>query len=276
MSSQASLLAVLTVAIVSSSAGADVLWDNNIETDSRDGRAMSPPGNPDNRVVDDIVVPAGHSWTIEGVAINVIEWPSWEHGDLLELTIYRDTDGEGPGEVLMTVTDGFSRVDIGPIYGFRDFEYRLENLNIVLEPGAYWVGLRNPEGGGERTNFWMTSDGGPDGEGSSTGFLSEDAGTTWHAEGEQWHHAFEIIGVLGPGGCVREPQWVCDGDVDGDGQVNPVDAGLVQAEFCAGEECVGDALCQYDMDCDGRINPVDSGIVQSLFGTCEDPRAVCP
>ena len=29
------------------------------------------------------------------------------------------------------------------------------------------------------------------------------------------------------------------------------------------------------MDCDGQINPVDSGIVQSLFGTCEAPRDVC-
>ena len=35
-------------------------------------------------------------------------------------------------------------------------------------------------------------------------------------------------------------------------------------------------LCNYDMDCDGQINPVDSGIVQSLFGTCEAPRGVCP
>ena len=35
-------------------------------------------------------------------------------------------------------------------------------------------------------------------------------------------------------------------------------------------------LCNYDTDCDGQINPVDRGIVQSLFGTCEEPRGVCP
>jgi len=35
-------------------------------------------------------------------------------------------------------------------------------------------------------------------------------------------------------------------------------------------------LCQYDIDCDGQINPVDSGIVQSLFGTCDAPPDVCP
>ena len=78
------------------------------------------------------------------------------------------------------------------------------------------------------------------------------------------------------GGCSRDPGWLCDGDVDGDGQVNPVDAGLVQAVFCAPGDCTPDALCNYDLDCDGQINPVDSGIVQSLFGTCDAPRGVCP
>ena len=61
--------------------------------------------------------------------------------------------------------------------------------------------------------------------------------------------------------------------MDGDGQVNPVDSGIVQAFFGNANE---HALCNYDMDCDGQINPVDSGIVQSLFGTCEAPRDVCP
>ena len=73
-------------------------------------------------------------------------------------------------------------------------------------------------------------------------------------------------------GCTRDPEWGCDGDVDGDGQVNPVDAGLVQAAFGSGDE---QALCNYDIDCDEQINPVDSGIVQSLFGTCEEPRDAC-
>ena len=75
------------------------------------------------------------------------------------------------------------------------------------------------------------------------------------------------------GGCVRDPEWQCDGDTDGDGQVNPVDSGLVQAAFGSTDET---DLCQYDIDCDGQINPIDSGIVQSLFGTCNAPRAACP
>ena len=87
--------------------------------------------------------------------------------------------------------------------------------------------------------------------------------------------AFEVIALLcgGGDGCIREPEWQCDGDVDGDGQVNPVDSGLVQAAFGSTDE---QDVCNYDVDCDGQINPVDSGIVQSLFGTCEAPRDFCP
>ena len=73
--------------------------------------------------------------------------------------------------------------------------------------------------------------------------------------------------------CVRNPAWVCDGDADGDGQVNPADSGLVQMAYGSVD---GQDLCNYDVDCDGQINSVDSGIVQSLFGTCEEPRGVCP
>ena len=83
----------------------------------------------------------------------------------------------------------------------------------------------------------------------------------------------DVILFAFAGGCVRNPEWVCDGDVDGDGQVNPVDSGLVQAAFGSVD---GQDLCNYDVDCDGQINPVDSGIVQSLFGTCEQPRDTCP
>jgi hypothetical protein len=86
--------------------------------------------------------------------------------------------------------------------------------------------------------------------------------------------AFSLVAVIcDEGGCVRDPAWICDGDVDGDGQVNPVDSGLVQAAFGSADE---QDVCNYDVDCDGQINPVDSGIVQSLFGTCDPPRAVCP
>lgn len=76
-----------------------------------------------------------------------------------------------------------------------------------------------------------------------------------------------------PDRCVRSRHSCCDGDVTGDGLVNPVDLGLVQANF---GNLTDQALCDYDIDCDGQINPIDAGIVQSLFGTCEAPREMCP
>ncbi len=117
--------------------------------------------------------------------------------------------------------------------------------------------------------------------------VEEDARAMFEGDFELWFLAessftadvtierVRVLGEGGPlsGGCGRDPVWVCDGDVDGDGQVNPVDSGLVQAAF--GSQS-GPDLCQYDVDCDGQINPADSGIVQSLFGTCNAPRAACP
>lgn len=124
---------------------------------------------------------------------------------------------------------------------------------------------------------WYTIDGG--GGSSARGGEFQLSGTVGQPEaGLMSGGAFTLAGgfwagVLSKGGCGRDPEWLCDGDVDGDGQVNPVDAGLVQVAFGSADES---DLCQYDMDCDGQLNPVDSGIVQSLFGTCEQPRHVCP
>ncbi len=124
---------------------------------------------------------------------------------------------------------------------------------------------------------WRSFDGG---SGTSRGGEIELSGTIGQPDaGAMTGGAFAIVGgfwsapVESSGGCVRNPAWVCDGDVDGDGQVNPVDSGLVQAAFGSNDD---QDLCNYDMDCDGQINPVDAGLVQSLFGTCEEPRDACP
>ena len=36
------------------------------------------------------------------------------------------------------------------------------------------------------------------------------------------------------------------------------------------------AIGSRTVDCDGQINPVDSGIVRSMFGACDPPRDGCP
>ncbi len=132
--------------------------------------------------------------------------------------------------------------------------------------------------GGEFDLSWFTIDGG--GGAESTGGDFALAGTIGQPDaGTMAGGVFSLSGGFqaapsGSGGsCVRDPEWICDGDVDGDGQVNPVDSGLVQAAFGSVDD---QDLCNYDVDCDGQINPVDSGIVQSPFGTCEEPRDVCP
>ena len=124
---------------------------------------------------------------------------------------------------------------------------------------------------------WRTIDGGGD---TSIGGDYVLSGTIGQPDaGAMTGGDFELAGGFwaapfgSSGGCTRNPAWICDGDVDGDGQVNPVDSGLVQAAFGSVDD---QDLCQFDMDCDGQLNPVDAGIVQSLFGTCEEPRDVCP
>ena len=52
-----------------------------------------------------------------------------------------------------------------------------------------------------------------------------------------------------------------------------MDYGLVQAAFGSTNH---QDLCNYDVDCDGQINPVDAGLVQTLFGICDPPDATCP
>jgi hypothetical protein len=103
--------------------------------------------------------------------------------------------------------------------------------------------------------------------------------TTWQGFGTMClgdHNSNGRDDACEAGTCTRDPQWVCDGDVDGNGAVNPVDVGLVQAAFCSVGECPEQDLCQYDLDCNDTVNPVDVGIVQSRFGMCDPPRDECP
>ncbi len=156
----------------------------------------------------------------------------------------------------------------------RTFGRVLTSAAVVLAAGAAALAYS----GGVFDLSWFTIDGGGSMASSGGGF--ELSGTIGQADaGTMAGGDFELTGGFwampsgGTGGCLRDPEWICDGDVDGDGQVNPVDSGLIQAAFGSIDE---DDLCQYDVDCDGQINPVDSGIVQSLFGTCDAPRDPCP
>ena len=60
----------------------------------------------------------------------------------------------------------------------------------------------------------------------------------------------------------------CEGDVNGDGTIDPLDAGFVLARFGC-PVGTGDADCDAaDVNEDGTVNPLDSGFVLARFGEC--------
>ncbi len=199
MRSRYSIVIVMT--LFASSAVADVLWDNGMVPNGVGGRAISPPVFPDIRVADDVTF--GGSITINDFHASVNEDGGWTDGGELTLEVREDTGGNGPGAILDSHTGEFTKMDTGDDYfGRDDYDYWLEGIDIALGAGTYWVGIRNDNGGGAGTNYWMTSDGGPDGPGSSTGFFRLDGGDTWNDEGDRWHHAFVVTGVPEPSTCL--------------------------------------------------------------------------
>jgi hypothetical protein len=59
---------------------------------------------------------------------------------------------------------------------------------------------------------------------------------------------------------------VCKGDANGDGVVDPSDAGLVKFWYGDTDPI---SLCSYDVNCDGQINPADVGLVKFYYGACD-------
>jgi hypothetical protein len=73
--------------------------------------------------------------------------------------------------------------------------------------------------------------------------------------------------------CCDSPA-LCAGDTDGNGIVDPLDAGGVLARF--GFDVTIPGVCQYDLDCNGIIDPLDQGYVLARFGTCGEVLACAP
>lgn len=194
---------LMIVLAIASGAMADLLWDNNIGENGSAGRAISPPAFPAIRLADDFVVPDGKKWSVRDVHYLAGEDAAWRwaDGDGIEVTVRATAQGGGPGAVVAMRTVGGMKTDTGrTLFGRRLFEYwaEFEDDPVDLEAGTYWVGVRNSGGAGAGTNYWVTSDGGPDGSGSDSGWVSFDSGTTWNAAGAIWHHAFILTGVPEP------------------------------------------------------------------------------
>ena len=210
------LVLLAALAFSTSAMAQGILWDNDLIPDGVDGRAISPPVFPDIRVVDDFVIPDGENWVIQDFHTNIIEDAGWIDGGVAEIYIY-DGNGNGPGtEIFNSGPVAFTKMKTGEIFfGRVDYDYWIEDLDIPLGPGRYWIGLRFPNGGGVGTNYWMTSTGQPDGPDTS-GYFSLDGGVTWLIEGDPtWDHAFTITGIPSGGECPE--------DLNGDGQVGVKD-----------------------------------------------------
>ena len=209
-------LVLLAALAFSTNAMAQILWDNDIAPDGVNGRAISPPVFPDIRVVDQFVIPKGEEWIIRDFHTNIVEDPDWIDGGVAEIYLYDDA-GNSPGNLILNLTNlPFSKMSTGLIFfGREDFDYWIEDLNIPLGPGRYWIGSRYTNGGGAGTNYWLTSTGQPDGPDTSGWFALD--GVNFMIEGDPvWDHAFTITGETTGGG-------PCPWDLDGSGDVGVSD-----------------------------------------------------
>ena len=192
------LLVALTALALTSAANAnEIKWDNNIIANGFAGRALSPPVFPAIRVADDFEVATGGT-VLKDAHFGIIEDNGWLPGDVLEVTIYAQTN-QGPGAAIARRTGAFDRMSTGRVlFGRREYHYWMDfDEGIALDSGKYWIGVRNPNAAGAGTNYWLTSDGGPDGMDSKTGWFSLNAGESWQDQGVNWQHAFELTPAPG-------------------------------------------------------------------------------
>lgn len=244
-----SLVACATVAVLAgTSMGQNLCWDNDLEPNGVNGRATSPPGFPDIRVSDDFTVPDGTEWIVADFHKTNIEDATWNIGDgSHEVTIYADAGGCPGARLNQQVVGNVQREFQGFQLFDRDvYSYWIRIDGVPLPPGMYHISSRWPNGGGNGTTYWATSEGG---EGTDkTGCFSLDAGATWQNEGAGWNHAFEVTGIC-EGGCTP-----CPGDIDVDCKVTFNDLLILLANWgqCDGGE---EGNCDDPGTCDQGFTP---------------------
>jgi len=173
----------------SGAARAELVWDNNLDPD---GVAAVPLTAPAGGVADDLHFLAPVALTAFRLA--VIEDSGFSAGSRFEFTIYADLEGV-PGERIRWDVVPYAREATGSsFFGRPVFVYTVPLGGVDLQPGRYWIGGRNADASGTGMNYWLTSDGGPDGAGSfpSARYL----GGAWMPTGYQ--QAFELHGRIVP------------------------------------------------------------------------------
>jgi len=279
---------------------ADVIYDSlwivdDMWMDAGSGNAIGGFNGPtrrtmDAQIADDFEVDGEHRITV--VVADIMSYNSTVPAEGVWVQFYRhDGRGNKPSEdvfaEVVMLPEEFDVEEIESPLRFAAYRITMDlaDTDIVLDTGTWWVNFQPLDIETTGDWFWYIGSVSIETIGHRShvrdGWLAHDnnydplwGSTTWIPHDFRGNNTLSMrIEGVAVGGCGRDPEWICDGDVDGDGQVNPVDSGLVQAAFGSLDD---QDLCNYDVDCDGQINPVDSGIVQSLFGTCEAPRDVCP
>jgi hypothetical protein len=195
---------LLALTVTAPSLAVDLLWENGMDEEWRwdlNGRALSPPTYPDIRVVDDFVVPPGESWRLQHFDVHVAEFAGWEGPQPMQIYLRAldpETGGpvEGIGNELASFETGFEREETFSVEWWTGYYYLSDAFELVLGPGRYWIGLRNPNGRGGVTNYWLTGYGG---DGVDTpAWFSMDAGDTFTPAGSGWDHQFRLRGEVIP------------------------------------------------------------------------------
>jgi hypothetical protein len=293
-------LLVLLALSTFGSAGADVLYDSLWIVDDRwmdagSGNAIGGANGPlrqttDAQIADDFEVPGPHRISV--VVADIMSYLGTVPAEGMWVQFYpHDDGGNKPSEdvfaEVVVSAEEFTVVELESPLNFPAYRITMDltPYDVVLGAGTWWVNFQPLDVETNGDWFWYIGSVSIETIGQPShvrdGWLAHGnnyaplwRSTVWIPHDFRGNNSLSMqINGVAVGGCTRDPEWLCDGDVDGDGQVNPVDSGLVQAAFGSLD---AQDLCNYDLDCDGQINPVDAGIVQSLFGTCEPVREVCP
>ncbi|MCH7703122.1 MAG: FG-GAP repeat protein [Planctomycetes bacterium] len=141
--------------------------------------------------------------------------------------------------------------------------------------GAEWLLFLNPDGTVKSHQKISDTDGGFGGILDDADWFGSSVASLGDLDGDGLSDLVVGASHDGDGGPFRGAVWVlfldggpCEGDANGDGVVDPLDAGFVLARFGC-PVGTGDAGCDTaDQNGDGSVDPLDVGFILARFGPC--------
>ena len=209
--------------------------------------------------------------TVQTIKIWGIYFPgNMASDDDFTVIIHEDADGL-PGDVIYSESSvATERVATGAVlFKWDEYEFTMTLAEPVpLYPGTYFVEVFNNTAGNPDVFVW---EGGLDPQIPGIALAPQAPGVNWSFDGGL-NLAIEVQGGLigaddNENGVPDECEG-CEGDVNGDGLVDPLDVGFVLARFGC-PVGTGDSSCDTaDQNGDGVVDPLDSGFVLARFGKC--------